>query len=378
MMIFCTLEVPSTILERLGVPIQPFGWILGGESVGPENLHALVRGVHRRLRRLQLGNGRLVMVWLPIVLEPRGLVDKHLGRLMFHRHLGDLGLDHLVVRNRLAELGPFVRVIDGQLERRAAHAQRARRAAQPGVVELPHADLEAVPHRAEQCVLGQLRSVEGELAGRGAVETQLRIDVRGHEVVDPLRFQDERAHAPVPFLRVGHDVEQPGVTLHGVRHPDLAAPQLPAVAHVAGDGLHAGDIRAALRLGHAEEADLGSRHPPRNELLLLRLGTEFRNGQRRTQVLHVEREPPRRRHLRDLLRHQDRFHEPEAGPTQFLGYAARKKAQLAHPGDTIETELVVLLFLHERGRDVVVRELPGRLLHQPLFVGQLENHSILS
>src|SRR3990172_12043641 len=55
-------------LQRLGIAIEAFGRILGGESVRPEYLHALIRRVHCSLGGAKLGNRGLVLVRLALIL----------------------------------------------------------------------------------------------------------------------------------------------------------------------------------------------------------------------------------------------------------------------------------------------------------------------
>ena len=82
----------------------------------------------------QLGHGGLVLVRQSLVLEPGGSIDQQLGGFVLGDHVGDLGLDHLVRADLLAELGALGGIADGGFDSAATDADRARGAADPGIV----------------------------------------------------------------------------------------------------------------------------------------------------------------------------------------------------------------------------------------------------
>ncbi len=112
-----------------------------------------------------------------------------------------------------------------------------------------------------------------------------------------LRLDDEGGHALVALGAVRVGVEQAGVADLRLRDPHLVAVHFVVVALVDRVRLHAGDVRAGVGLGHGEEAELRAGDPAGDVLLLLLRRAELGDGQRRPEILHVERQPPRRRDL---------------------------------------------------------------------------------
>ena len=95
-------------LQRLRIAIQPLGRILSGKPVRTEYLHAFVRSAHRRLRRLQLGDGGL----LPCV---------EIHFIVGNINVISLGLEHYpegritiidLIRMRLRKISPRL-IVDG-------------------------------------------------------------------------------------------------------------------------------------------------------------------------------------------------------------------------------------------------------------------------
>src|SRR5262245_507697 len=109
----------------------------------------LQSGVHDAVRedsREELRLRRLERERLPGVLQPRGAVDELPPGVDLRRHVGELELDRLEVRDRLPELSPLLRIGDRQVVRalREADAHGCDRdpAAVEDVEELPEASAE--------------------------------------------------------------------------------------------------------------------------------------------------------------------------------------------------------------------------------------------
>src|SRR6185369_12864710 len=134
-------------------------------------------------------------------------------------------------------------------------------AAQPGLVQLPHANLKTFARLAQHILLRHFHAVERELAGRRTFQAQLGLDGASGTAFHVLRLDDESRHALVALGPVGVGVEQHGIAEMGLRDPHLAAVDLPVVALVDGVRLHARDVGAGVGLGHGEEYELGSGHP---------------------------------------------------------------------------------------------------------------------
>ena len=203
------------------------------------------------------------------------------------------------------------------------------------------------PGFAEHVLLRHLHALEHELTGGRAVQAELGLDGARGDALHLLRLDDEGGHALIAGRPVGTGVEQAGIAEVRLRDPHLVAVHLVVVALVDGVRLHAGDVRAGVGLGHGEETELRAGDPAGDVLLSLLRRTGFGDGESRTKVLHVERQPPGRRNLGDLLGHQYRFHEAHAAAAEGFGQRAGEEAELAHLGHAIGAELVFALLLLE-------------------------------
>ena len=208
-----------------------------------------------------------------------------------------------------------------------------------------------------------------------AVQAELGLDRARRAALHLLRLDNEGGHALVALGLVRIGVEQPGIADMRLRDPHLVAVNFVVVALVDSVGLHAGDVGAGVGLGHGEKSELRAGDPAGDVFLLLLRRAEFGDGERRAEVLHVERHPPGGRDLADLLGHQHRLHEAHAAAAEFLRQRAGKEAELAHLGHAIGPELMLTLLLLECRRDLLGGEPLGRVLDQSLLFIQLEIHS---
>ena len=206
------------------------------------------------------------------------------------------------------------------------------------------------PGLPEHVLLRHLHALEHELAGRRAAQAELGLDAAGGTALHRLRLDDEGGHAFVARRAVGVGVQEPGVADMRLRDPHLVAVDLVMVALVDRVRLHAGDVGAGVGLGHGEETELRAGDPAGDVFCLLLGGAELGDGQGGAEVLHVERQPPRGRHLGDLLGHQHRFHEPHAAAAELLRQRAGEEAEGAHLGDAIGLELVFAFLVFQRRR----------------------------
>ena len=164
----------------------------------------------------------------PPSLRSRGLHDQQAGGLDLRRHLGELELHGLVLRDRLAERLALLRVADGSSNARLRDADAAGGDVDAAELDPAHEVLEsladaclAAEHARRRCPeaveheLGRLDALVAELLqpGIGIVRPGLLRDLG-------LLLEDERRHAAVRRLGVGiglreqhHDARaQPFVT----------------------------------------------------------------------------------------------------------------------------------------------------------------------
>jgi hypothetical protein len=141
------------------------------------------------------------------------------------------------------------------------------------------------------------------------------------------------------------------------------------IALVHGVGLHAGDVKPVLdsviaknpswvpatNLEHTSSSALAA------EFVTVSAGP----------VLHVERQPPGRRHFADLLRHQHRFRKPMPLPPSSSGSPQEKsRARPSWRRDRRE----LLRSSSPASAQSLCRESPGRVLYQSLLFAKFEIH----
>ena len=154
------------------------------------------------------------------VLEPGGLHDEQLRRLVAEHHLGDHVLHELVAPDRLAERLTLARVLHGSLEAGPDDAE-----APAATVKRPwSSEYIAIskpwPSSPIRFGLGHLAVLEEELAGRAGPDAELVLDVGGREPGRAL-LDDEGGDALVPGLGVGLREHERVVGHGGVRDPVL-------------------------------------------------------------------------------------------------------------------------------------------------------------
>src|SRR5262249_17176834 len=99
--------------------------------------------------------------------------------------------DELVAPDRLAERLASLRILRGVVRRTLRDAESLRRDARPRAVEDAHRDREALALVAEAVLGGNEAAVEEDLAGRRALDPELRLDPPDLEP-GRVRLDDER------------------------------------------------------------------------------------------------------------------------------------------------------------------------------------------
>ena len=129
------------------------------------DLDGLRCGPGRQPAGLQLGHGRLLQERLAGVAKVGGPVGEPPCRLELGGDVGQLELDRLELRDRLAELHPLAGVVGGQVEHGLGQAERQGGDRDPP--DLKRAQELAEPHGriTDQVIVGDPDVVEEQLAG---------------------------------------------------------------------------------------------------------------------------------------------------------------------------------------------------------------------
>src|SRR4051794_5445641 len=163
--------------QQRRVAVQALDLVLLGVPVAPVDAERVLDDLLAGLGGEQLRHAGLEVRALAGVLHPRGLEREQAGGLDLGGHVGELELDRLVLRDRLAERRALLRVAQGEFERALADAHAARG-------DVHAADLERVHHLREALVQAglltaqhgravDLEAVEHQLGGLDALVTQL-------------------------------------------------------------------------------------------------------------------------------------------------------------------------------------------------------------
>src|SRR5215218_7586135 len=242
-------------LHDLRVAHQLLDRVLLDEAVAAVDLHGVGGDLHRRVRGEALrvrGDERVALAGV----EQVGRLPGHQAPgLDLRRHVGDHELDRLVHRDRHAELDALLRVLGGELERRARDADGHRRDAGTRAVERHHRELEALVLLAEHVLGWHLDVVERDRRGVGGTLSELVLLLVDRHAVE-VAIYDERGHAAVAGLLVGLGVDRVVVGVRAVGDEALRAVDDVLVTLLDGRRLHAGDVGAGVRLGQAERGEL--------------------------------------------------------------------------------------------------------------------------
>src|SRR5438477_6361764 len=125
--------------EDLGVAVEAAHGVLLDVAVAAVYLHGLLGAAHGQAPGLELRLRGAEAEVAPGVLLARGLVDEQPRGLDLGRHVGELHLDRLKARARLAEDSPLSGIGERRIERALGEADSHRR----------HADAADVVHMQE-------------------------------------------------------------------------------------------------------------------------------------------------------------------------------------------------------------------------------------
>src|SRR3954447_1886736 len=370
--------------EEGRVPVEALDLVLLRVAVAAVDAERVLHDLLAGLRGEQLRHAGLEVRALAGVLEAGGLAGEEACGLDLGRHVRELELDRLVLRDRLAERLWRLRVTERQLERARGDADAAGRDVHP-----PH--LERVHHLAEALVEAGLLAAEdaGGRAAIVAVDELGRLDALVAHLLDlgrdlealelarvllgaRLLLGDEARHALVGRARLGVRLrdQEPDAATQAVRDPHLLAVDEPVVAVLLGarrDRLHIGaEARLREREGGAE---LAGRHL-RQEVLLLLVAAEL-HEQVRADEMGVDDAGDADPAARELLDDHRVGREVEPHPAVLLGDRHAEQPELLHLlDDRVGERILVVVLLGDRDH-LLVHELPHHLGDRALLVGLL-------
>ena len=189
-------------------------------AVAAEDLDRLRGLAPRHLGREQLRLRALLGVRRAGRLQPRRPIDEQARGVDLGRHVGELPLDRLEVRDALTERVALLRVLARDVVGRLRDAERLRGDTDPAAVERRHRDGEALVLLVQEAVALDVRALDDDVVRRRRVETELLLVARHANVIG---VEDEGGHASRAVGRfVGAGEEKKGAGVAAVRDPLLA------------------------------------------------------------------------------------------------------------------------------------------------------------
>ena len=186
-----------------------------------------------------------------------------------------------------------------------------------------------------------------------------------------LRVDEEAGDPAVLELGVGLGEHQRHLGVVAHRDPHLGPVQRPPVPVAPRARLLVGGDRAGVGLGEAEAAQPLARAQLGQVVLLLLLGAPAQDRRAHQRGLDRHHRPHGGVPAAHLLHDQAVGEVVEAGPAVLAGDDRAQVALLRHLRDELQVEVVVAVVLPRAGDDLLVGELAGGLLDQPLLVAQL-------
>ena len=136
-------------------------------------------------------------------LRKRGGMQHELPRRFeLGRHVGQAERDRLMFDDRLAEAAAFLRISDGDVVRRARHADGLRGDADAAAFEIGERDAIALAFGAEPVFRRHAELVELHLAGVGSLLAHLGFDA-ADAIAGPVGLDDEAADAALAEREIG-------------------------------------------------------------------------------------------------------------------------------------------------------------------------------
>jgi hypothetical protein len=345
------------------------------------DLHGLVGGLDREAPALELGLGGGQGEVGALVLEIGGLVDEQPGGLDLGRHVRELALDRLELRDRPTERASLLGVGERLVERSLGQTHAHRGDTDPADVEHVQELAKPASARAEQILRRHATVREGERARIRGIPAHLPVGlsrlVAGGAVGDDqvrdltLVCRALAAAAVLSATRAGHRGDHHharyiragvGDELLGAVDDPLAILERRASARVAG-------VRAGFGLGQPEGAESLAAAQSRHPLLLLLLGPEQVDRLGSERGVGAERDRHRGVHARQLLDRERVGERVAPGAAVLLGKRDPHQVELAQAADDLVGEGVGAVELLCDRADLLLGELTDGPLQQAVLVG---------
>jgi hypothetical protein len=310
-----------------------------------------------------------------LVLEERRLVGQEPCGLDLGRHVGELGLDGLELRDRLAERLALLGVGQRLVERALREADAHRRDPDAPDVEDVQELLEPGAARAQEVLLRHAALGERQRPRVRRVPAHLPVRlallVAGRAVLDD-DVRDLRV--TVAGAGDGRDRDVPGDVGAGVGDELLGAVDDPLRALEARAGLRVAGVAARLRLGEPEGAEAPAGAQIGQVALLLLLGAEQVDRLRAERRVRAHRDRHGRVDPRELLDGDRVGQRVAARAAVLLGERDAHEPELAELRDDLVREALLAIELLGHRRDLVAGEVADGLLDEAVVVGQVEEH----
>ena len=237
--------------------------------------HALLGILQRGFGGEELGHSGLHVAAFPAVVGGCCELGQQPGCLATRGHVRQLGLDRLVLADRLAHRLAHLRIRRRLLERGVGDAHAPGGDVDPAEFQSPNRLVEALAFlAADQVVHRHLVVFEHQFGGIDALVADFAELPTDREAIALLG--KEQTHTPMPRsgLRVSLDQDCETAALDGVGDPGLGAVDREVVALAAGGGTYRLEVGTAIRLGERQSTADFAACEPRQETFLLRFGSE--------------------------------------------------------------------------------------------------------
>ncbi len=346
-------------------------------AVAAQHLHRFGRDLHRDIGHEALGNRR-------DHVQPRvvarvyfigAVVEQIAGGLDLDRHVGELELHALELRDGAPELLALLCIRDRNVKRTLGKSERGGGDGRTVQVQHFHAGLETLTFLAEQAIRVDAHVVEEEFVVRRPIAAHL-VFLAAEAKAGCLRIDEKCADAVRP-TRLRRACEEQ----HVMRVPTPRDPVLLSVDHIRiavlhrsrADGRHVG---TGLRLGHRDRRHetpfSGKRQPP----LLLFLGAVMQDRQDERDRIVSAQGRGRERHLGDLLLDDTHGLQVSARSSILLRQPQLQEAHVTEDRDQFRRKAVALFHAGHERHDVLLDHPANRVLDRNQFFIETHNHSV--
>ena len=231
--------------QQRRIPVVALHGEILREAIAAHDAHRLEGHFGSRFRREQFRHARFEIASLAAISFRGCRVDQQSRCLDLRRHLGEFDLNGLMLRNRLSESVPLLRVFDRILEGRARDAQSARCHVEPLGFEPGHHLFETLALGAADEIVGRYgKLIEMKIHSLHGLVPHL-VDLAANGEPGCPFLDDECAHAPMRRLCRGICLRehQKDLSVTAIGHPHFGAGNVVRAAVAARcrrDGLEVG------------------------------------------------------------------------------------------------------------------------------------------